>query len=268
MDIVTSWLSGADSSSDDESPVRTERSPLLLSSVASLECVSINHNNRSPVVAMTENPSGLDSALAAQLLIQHGPNELPNGRRSPLVNLLRFLFLDPVSILVWIGIAVCIASKDWADFGVLLALQALNSLLTFVESLKADKALQALAAGLAQTALILRDGEWQELPAVTLVPGDLVRLTIGRAVPGDIVLVSGSVRVDTSSLTGESLPRAQNIGDIIFSGCMVVAGDAQGRVEATGLNTKLGASSRLMAKSAGERGVFWNVMQSLCRTLI
>ena len=67
-----------------------------------------------------------------------------------------------------------------------------------------------LASRLANSARVLRDGRWQEIPSRELVPGDLVEVTPGEYFPADGLLVSGNdLQVDESTLTGESLPVAK-----------------------------------------------------------
>jgi H+-transporting ATPase len=166
---------------------------------------------------------GLSTAEVEEARRVHGLNELPDNRRSPLRQLVHHLFLDVVSILVWCGCVITILARDWIDLGVLLALQTLNAALTFHESRKADLALRALQAQLAQTARALRDGRWLELAANDLVPNDVVRISIGCIIPADCI-ANGTLRVDTSSLTGESLPKAVFAGGAVFSGTVCLAG--------------------------------------------
>ncbi len=209
---------------------------------------------------------GLSSIEAGQKRAVHGPNELPDKRRSPLVQLLHHLFLDVVSVLVWVGCVITILARDWIDLGVLLALQALNAALTFHESRKADLALRALSAQLAQTARAMRDGRLVELPARDLVPGDVVRVTIGCIVPADCI-ANGTLRVDTSSLTGESLPKAVFAGGLLFSGTVCLAGDCLAVVTATGLETVLGKQARLIG-SVAPRGPFQTMLRRVSFALL
>ena len=86
------------------------------------------------------------------------------------------------------------------------ALLLFNATLGFVQEGRASAALAALKKRLAPTALVRRDGEWVRLPASELVPGDAIRLPLGALVPADATIVSGSLLVDQSMLTGESVP--------------------------------------------------------------
>ena len=81
-----------------------------------------------------------------------------------------------------------------------------NATLGFMQEGRAGAALAALKKRLAPTALVCRDGEWIRLAASELVPGDAIRLPLGALVPADATIGSGSVMVDQSMLTGESVP--------------------------------------------------------------
>ena len=104
------------------------------------------------------------------------------------------------AILLQIGIGAYVESA------VIAALLLFNATLGFIQEGRAGAALAALKQRLAPTALVCRDGTWARIAASELVPGDAIRLTLGALVPADATLVSGSVMVDQSMLTGESLP--------------------------------------------------------------
>ena len=70
---------------------------------------------------------------------------------------------------------------------------------------RAQAALAALKSKLAVTVTVKRDGAWREISAIELAPGDLVKLEIGGAVPADARIVEGSILLDQSTLTGESV---------------------------------------------------------------
>lgn len=102
------------------------------------------------------------------------------------------------------------------------------------ETTKAGDAVAALKASLKPQATAKRDGTWQQLDAALLVPGDLVLLGSGANVPADCVVNHGSVDVDQSALTGESLPVTMNSGDSAKMGSTVVRGETEATVEVGG----------------------------------
>jgi H+-transporting ATPase len=106
--------------------------------------------------------------------------------------------------------------------------------------------LKALRSRLALNASVLRDAEWQTLPATQLVRGDLVKLSLGAVVAADVHLASGSVLLDQSMLTGESLPTEAGAGADTYAGALVRRGEATAEVTATGARTKFGRTAELV----------------------
>jgi H+-transporting ATPase len=100
---------------------------------------------------------------------------------------------------------------------------------------------------LAIKARVKRDGKWINPAARELVPGDVIRLSLGDIVPADARLLAGdSVEVDQSALTGESLPATRNTGEAVFSGSIIRQGEIGALVYATGANTYFGKTAQLV----------------------
>lgn len=99
------------------------------------------------------------------------------------------------------------------------------------ETTKAGDAVAALKASLKPESTCKRDGKWQTLDASLLVPGDLVLLASGSAVPADCLVNAGQIDVDQSALTGESLPVTMYRGDAAKMGSTVARGEVEGTVE-------------------------------------
>ena len=91
-----------------------------------------------------------------------------------------------------------------------------------------------MRSSLALSASVQRDGVWKTLPATQLVCGDLVKLSLGGVVPADVHLIDGSVSLDQSMLTGESLPIEAGAGADTYAGALVRRGEATAQVTATG----------------------------------
>ena len=113
---------------------------------------------------------------------------------------------------------------------------------------------------LAPTALVRRDGQWERLPAAELVPGDVISLRLGVLVPADVRLLSGSVMVNQSMLTGKSVPLDVEPGSQVYAGGLVRRGQAIAEVTATGSKTFFGRAAELMrmahAASTEQTAVF------------
>ncbi|ODN41855.1 plasma-membrane proton-efflux P-type ATPase [Piscirickettsia litoralis] len=140
--------------------------------------------------------------------------------------------------------------ERWPDFIMIMALLIINSVLELVQEFKADSAISALKNKLALQAYVKRDGRWQDIPAIKLVPGDLVTIKLGNIIPADIKLLSGDyLSIDQAALTGESLPVTRSLGDTVYSGTVIKQGEMVGIVEKTGMSTFFGKTAALIAES-------------------
>ena len=157
--------------------------------------------------------SGISNESAALLLDKYGPNELPEKYKSLFLTTAEIL-LAPMPLMIWAAIIILAAIKQFLDMGILLFIQFANCGISLYEITKSENAVKALKSTLEPHSQVKRDGRWQEITAKHLVPGDLVRLFSGRAVPADCRLHSSSVEVDQSQLTGESLPVTMYQGDL------------------------------------------------------
>lgn len=111
---------------------------------------------------------------------------------------------------------------------------------------RAQATLNTLKSRLALNASVQRDGVWKVLPATQLVVGDRVKLSLGRVVAADVHILDGSVLLDQSMLTAESLPVEAGAGADTFSGAVVKRGEATAEVTATGTRTKFGQTAELV----------------------
>ena len=190
-------------------------------------------------------PNGLSSAQAADLLKQYGRNELEDKKKSKILIFLEQLW-QPMPIMIWIAILVEGIIRNWADFGILFAIQMLNASLGYYEITKAGDAVAALKASLKPLATVKRDGKWSNVDAGIIVPGDLVLLASGSAIPADCIVNEGQIDVDQAALTGESLPVTFYKGGSCKMGSNVVRGEVEGTVEFTGSNTFFGKTASLL----------------------
>ena len=168
------------------------------------------------------------------------------------------MYIGPMPIMIWIAIIIelVIATQPdhqsaWIDFGILCLIQFVNATLGWYESVKAADAVAALKAALKPLATVKRDGTWQNIDAGGVVPGDLVLLGAGAAVPADCIVNSGRIKVDQSQLTGESLPVTMYKGDAPKMGSTVTRGETEGTVEFTGGNTFFGKTAPLLQGDNG-----------------
>ncbi len=200
----------------------------------------------------TTRSQGLTSDEAARIQAEVGLNELEETEVSPLRKLLSY-FWGPIPGMIEVAMVLSALIRRWEDFFIILTLLLLNAAVGFFQERKADSAIAALKKKLALKARVRRDGEWQEIPARLLVPGDLVRIRAGEIVPADLSLEgSGVLLADESALTGESLPVEKKAGDTAYSGSVIGQGEMNGTVSATGMDTYFGKTARLVEETGSE----------------
>ncbi|HZL51483.1 MAG TPA: divalent cation transporter, partial [Terracidiphilus sp.] len=110
----------------------------------------------------------------------------------------------------------------------------------------AQATLAALKSRLALNASVRRDHVWATVPAASLVPGDVVKLSVGAVVAADMRLTEGEVLLDQSMLTGESVPIEAGPDPQTYAGALVRRGEAVAEVTATGARTKFGRTAELV----------------------
>jgi H+-transporting ATPase len=191
-------------------------------------------------------PSGLSSAEVTSSQNIHGPNAIVEEKVHPLQRLARH-FWTPVSWMLEATILLQIAIGQHLTGLMIAALLLFNVILgTFQES-RANAALALLKQRLTIVSRVKRDHAWKDVPAADLVPGDILQISLGDVIPADVILVSGSLLVDQSMLTGESVPAERGAGETGYAGGLVRRGDAIVRVTATGSRTFFGRTAELVS---------------------
>jgi H+-transporting ATPase len=190
-------------------------------------------------------PRGLTSNEASVRLEKDGANAMPDTSAHPLRNALA-KFWAPVPWLLEASIVLEIVLHKYYEAAVIAALLVFNAALAYFQESRAQATLTALKSRLALNASVQRDGEWKTVPAAELVCGDLVKLSLGGVVAADVHLISGSVELDQSMLTGESLPIEAGAGVDTYAGALVRRGEATATVTATGVRTKFGRTAELV----------------------
>ena len=196
--------------------------------------------------------TGLTAAQAADVLHEVGPNAEPRpDRPAPLWQLAR-QFTHFFALMLW-GAAALALLAGLPPLAVAIACVILiNGVFAFVQEGRADRAAERLRSLLPSRATVIRDDRPVTIDAVEIVPGDVLWLQPGDRIPADGTLLRcTSLRIDTSLLTGESIPVRVEPGDPIVGGSFVVEGDAHAVVTKTGPRTELAAISRLTA-TAGD----------------
>ena len=218
-----------------------------------------------PSVSPAPEAEGLPSGIARQRLSEIGPNVVSEPAEHP-VRTFGKQFWAPVPWMLEAAVLLQLAQRAYLEASVIGGLLLFNAILSFVQHSRAQAALAALKSRLALTASVKRDRTWTIIPAAELVPGDVVKLSVGAVVPADIGLVSGSVLLDQSMLTGESVPAEASAGSSAYAGALVRRGEAVGSVIATGARSYFGRAAELVriahAESAEQHAIF-NVVRNL-----
>lgn len=200
------------------------------------------------------SPDGLSASEARARLRQYGPNRMPEVKGTPLI--LKFLanFYHFFALLLWAGAALAfVGGLPELGYAIIVVI-IINGIFSFIQEYKAEKATEALRSLLPAMQTVVRDGEEEHIPADQLVPGDAILLSEGDAVSADARLVeSFELRVDNSTLTGESLPvpkisdavleeklAVDEIPNYVFAGTSVATGTGKAIVYATGARTEFG----------------------------
>ncbi len=215
------------------------------------------------VGALRSTPEGLTSEEAAHRLASLGPNVIEAARRFSWPKSLLAQFTHPFALLLVAAAIICFAAErlrpgesmavlGWA----LLAVSVLNAVFGFVQTWRAERAMEALARFLPARSTVVRDGVEQSVDAAALVPGDLLLVAEGDRVPADARLIEAhGLLLDNAPLTGESRPVGATAdpcvsvtgatSNIVFAGCGVLRGGGRAVVFATGSRTEFGRIATL-----------------------
>jgi H+-transporting ATPase len=188
---------------------------------------------------------GLSSADARERLSQYGPNSIENIEIRPIRRLFD-KFSAPVPWLLEATVLLELVLGKYVEAAVILALLMFNAAIGFFQESRAQATLTALKSRLSLTASVLRDHVWTSVPAAELVPGDVVKLSLGGVVGADVLISGGDVLLDQSMLTGESVPIDAGVGVHAYAGSLIRRGEATAQVKATGQKTKFGRTAELI----------------------
>src|ERR1700679_1536481 len=209
--------------------------------------------------------NGLSSQEAARRLKKDGPNAMPDTALHPLRRALA-KFWAPVPWMLEAAIVLEIVLGKYVEAGNIAGLLAFNAALGFFQEGRAQATLAALKSRLALNASVKRDNAWITVPAAELVAGDIVQLSVGALVAADVRLIDGSVLLDQSMLTGESVPIEAGPGVDTYAGALVRRGEAVAVVTAIGVHTKFGRTAELVrtahASSSQQKAVL-RIVRSL-----
>ena len=201
---------------------------------------------------------GIKSTTFNKRIKEYGYNKLKESKKTS--KIIKFLnqFKDIMIFILLISSVVSfmmakIQGKSYIDSIAIIAIVILNAILGFLEEAKADKAIESLKNLQVSKTKVRRDGKIKIINTENIVPGDILVLEAGDVVPADARIIwENSLKVNESSLTGESLPVKKEADDIlkevpisarfnmIYTGTHIVYGKCEAVVVATGMNTEFG----------------------------
>lgn len=196
-------------------------------------------------VDATQPATGLTSEEAARRLAESGPNQVAEEHAGALKRIARH-FWAPVPWMLEATIILQIVMREYIEASLIATLLVFNVARGVFQESRSNAALALLKRRLSLTARVLRNGSWTDLPAAVLVFGDVVKLSLGGIVPADVRLLEGSILLDQSMLTGESIPVDANAGSAAYAGALIRRGEATALVTATGTATYFGRSAELV----------------------
>ena len=216
---------------------------------------------------LESSAQGLTSAQARSRLQRYGPNEIAERHRNPVLEFLGY-FWAPIPWMIEVALLLSLAARHWTDAVIIGVLLAMNGLVAYFEEHQAANAIAALKQRLASSARVLRDGAWVTVAVRELVPGDVVRVRLGDVVPADLrVLDDVTLEVDQSAMTGESLAVSRGQGESLYSGSVLVRGEADALVCATGASSYMGKTTALV-ETAGTVSHFQRAVLRIANYLI
>lgn len=202
---------------------------------------------------------GLSPEDAEKRLEEYGKNELKEKEK---VSVFRLFLSQFKSILILILVIAAIVSAllgEAIDAAVILFTVFLAGILGFAQEYRAEKAIELLKSLTSPEATVVRNGSEKKIPSTYLVPGDIILLQTGDRIPADARIIEEfNLKVDESSLTGESVP-VQKVTDalpagtseadrnnMVYAGTAVAYGRGKAVITATGMKTSFGELAGLL----------------------
>ncbi len=233
-------------------------------------------DKQSVLNAVEATEHGLTTAQAQERLAKYGPNKLKEAEKPTMLQRFLAQLKDPMLIILMVAAAVSAATgmlsgePEWAEVIIIMTVVLLNAVLGVLQESKAEAAIEALQTMTAATCKVLRDGKMVVLHSDELVPGDVVLLEAGDAVPADgRIIENASLQIEEAALTGESVPvnKILNalylkndqedvpLGDrknMCYMGSTVVYGRGKAVIVGTGMNTEMGKIAGALAAAEDE----------------
>jgi Ca2+-transporting ATPase len=228
---------------------------------------------------------GLNDLEVSERLEIYGKNELLEAKKDSPLKTLLMQFLDVLIILLIIAAIISYFVGDIVDSIVIMVVVLLNGIIGFIQEYRAGKAIEKLKSLVKTDAVVKRNGEIQKIPGFELTIGDIVIIKEGDKIPADLILADSiDLKIDESSLTGESFPVSKNNDNInllnidkdshdenirksmAYMDSNVTSGHGTGIVVDIGMNTSIGKITQIIAEE-DEDTPLQKKISSLSKTL-
>ncbi len=228
---------------------------------------------------------GLTQREAAARQEKYGPNKLKEAAKATALQRFFKQLKDPMLIILLAAAAVSaatdfIAGESFTESIIILVVVLLNAVMGVIQESKAEAAIEALQTMTAAKCKVLRDEKTEVLESSNLVPGDVVILEAGDAVPADGRLIEcASLKIEEAALTGESTPENKTVetiakdvtlGDrenMCYMGSTVVYGRGKAIITSTGMNTEMGKIAGVLSKTEQEETPLQKKLSQLGKVL-
>ncbi len=233
---------------------------------------------------------GLSIVEIEDKLDEFGENNIDYQNTNTIFTRIKDAFINPFNIVLFLVAAITFVTdiiipkeKDYATFILIITTIIISAVISLVEELKSDNAAKKLKSMISNEVDVVRDEVLQSEEVTRIVPGDIIKLSSGDMVPGDVrIFEAKDLFVDQASLTGESDPQEKfpyikeydditDMSNICFMGTNIVSGSAMAVVLYTGNNTYFGGMAKSMAnvqtKNSFEKGVD-NVSSLLIKMMV
>ena len=244
------------------------------------------HSAREVMESLGSADTGLSEAEAAGRLEKYGPNKLKEAEKPSLLQRFLTQLKDPMLLILMAAAAVsavtnALSGESFTEVFIILAVVLLNAILGVVQESKAEAAIEALQTMTAAKCKVLRGGHQIVVESSQLVPGDVVALEAGDAIPADgRLLECASLKIEEAALTGESVPVTKAVelltgsdvplGDrknMCYMGSTVVYGRGKAVITATGMDTEMGKIAHVLAQTEQEQTPLQRKLTQLGKTL-
>ncbi len=226
--------------------------------------------------SVDSNRDGLSDAEARQRLEAYGRNEVRQARQRTALDILISQFRNPLIYLLVVAVLLSLGTgfvpggePSYSEAVFITLIIAVNAIFGFVQDYQASRSIEALRELATPQATVYRDGERRFIDATEVVPGDVIHLEQGDAIPADArVLDAQELRTNESPLTGESTPVEKTTDrldedtplaerrNMVYKNTTVVKGRASAVVVATGMETEVGGIATQLAEAGTQQTPF------------